>query len=191
MNKTFNPKYETQIDNKPIWVFDSLSDKEEITSIFNGLEMSAFKRNEVARPDTAEHRHWAVNLSQQQIVNLPLYKRVLDAVEAVSGNRFSAYRGYVNYAAYGDMLFTHTDCLPDAKELTVLVYVCPQWDIEWGGETLFFNTEDDCAFACTPKPGRIIIFDGSIKHVGRPPNRICYASRFTLAFKLELAKQGD
>jgi len=182
------PKYEIRVEDKPIWVFDSLSNKQEVTSIFNGLEISAFKRNEIARPDTSEHRHWAVNLSQQQILSLPLYKRILNAVQDVSGHKFAAYRSYVNYSSYGDMLFTHTDCLPDSNELTVLVYICPQWDIEWGGETLFFNTEDDCAFACTPKPGRIVIFDGSIKHVGRPPNRICYASRFTLAFKLERAK---
>ena len=50
---------------------------------------------------------------------------------------------------------------------------------------MFYNQDDDCVYACTPKPGRVVIFDGAIKHVGRPPNRICYASRFTLAFKLE------
>ena len=76
--------------------------------------------------------------------------------------------------------------MPGADELTVLVYISPTWDIEWGGETMFFNEQDDCLFACTPKPGRVSIFHGAIKHVGRPPNRICYTPRYTLAFKLEL-----
>jgi hypothetical protein len=29
------------------------------------------------------------------------------------------------------------------------------------------------------------VFDGAIKHVGRPPNRICYAPRYTFAIKFE------
>ena len=42
-------------------------------------------------------------------------------------------------------------------------------------------------FVASPKPGRLVVFDGAIKHVGRPPNRICYAPRFTFAIKLEPA----
>lgn len=73
------------------------------------------------------------------------------------------------------MQFTHIDCLPEADELTVLVYLCPEWNIEWGGETLFYNASDDCVFASTPKPRRTVIFHDAIKHVGRPPNRACYS----------------
>jgi SM-20-related protein len=33
-----------------------------------------------------------------------------------------------------------------------------------------------------------VLFDGTLPHVGRPPNRICFASRFTLAYKLQPLK---
>jgi Rps23 Pro-64 3,4-dihydroxylase Tpa1-like proline 4-hydroxylase len=85
-------------------------------------------------------------------------------------------------------LFTHTDCLPEQNELTALVYVSDEWNIEWGGETLFFDENDDCAFACTPKPGRVVVFHGAIKHVGRPPTRLCYKPRYTLAYKFAPAE---
>lgn len=183
-----SPKYNCMVNDKPIWVFDDLCTIDETTSIFKGLEISAFKRNEVARPDTSQYRHWAVSLSESQISGLAVYQRAIQQIKQTTGKQYRAYRGYVNYASYGDMLFSHTDCLPESDELTVLVYLCPEWDIEWGGETLFYNNEDDCVFACTPKPGRTVIFHGAIKHVGRPPNRICYTPRFTLAFKLEPAK---
>lgn len=185
---TYQPKYETTIDEKKIWVFDNICSTEEAANIAHNLELSAFVRSEVARPDTAGFRHFVLNLTATQLANLPMYNRCLEAVKNLTAKHFRAYRAYCNLASYGDMLFTHTDCLPGSQELTVLMYICPEWNIEWGGETMFYNSEDDCVYACTPKPGRVVIFDGAIKHVGRPPNRICYASRFTLAFKLELVK---
>ena len=60
--------------------------------------------------------------------------------------------------------------------------------MEWGGETLFFNSIMDAEVAVSPRPGRLVVFDGAIIHVGRPPNRVCYAPRYTLAFKLEPVK---
>jgi SM-20-related protein len=85
------------------------------------------------------------------------------------------------------MLFTHTDCLPTSRELTALWFLMDRWDVEWGGETLFFTDDGDAEFVATPKPGRLVVFDGAIRHVGRPPNRVCYAARYTFAIKLEPA----
>lgn len=178
-------KYQCDIDGKQLWVFDSLSSHSETKELYQSLLNGAFKRDEIARPDTQDYRHFALNLNSMMYKSLPVYQRSVAAIEQLTAKRYQAYRGYVNHAAFGDMLFTHTDCKPESDELTVLMYVCDTWDIEWGGETLFFNSEDDCAFACTPKPGRVVIFNGAIKHVGRPPNRICYTPRYTLAFKME------
>ena len=180
------PKYSTEIDGRSIWVFDNLTQPHETLEFFKLLTTSSFKRDEVARPDTRDYRHWALNLTPMLYKSLPVYQRSIEAIKNLTGKSYRAYRGYVNHASFGDMLFTHTDCLPENDELTILVYICDEWDVEWGGETLFFNQENDCLFASTPKPGRVVIFNGAIKHVGRPPNRICYKPRFTLAFKLEL-----
>lgn len=182
----YQPTYHVNVDGRPVYVFDDVCDLTEIKALYSGLDASAYRKNEVARPDTQDYKHWAVNLTTEQMQALPLYQKLLNAVEQSVGKAYVAYRGYCNHSAYGDMLFTHTDCLPESNEMTALVYVCPEWDIEWGGETLFFNNNDDCAYACTPKPGRVVLFHGAIKHVGRPPNRMCYKPRYTLAFKLEL-----
>lgn len=178
-------KYSIETEGKHIWVFDNLCTQAESSELYKSLMASAFKRDEIARPDTKDYRHWAVNLNDMLFKSLPVYQRCLEVIEKVTSKRYQAYRSYVNYASFGDMLFSHTDCLPESDELTVLVYICEEWNIEWGGETMFYNSEDDCVFACTPKPGRVVIFNGAIKHVGRPPNRICYKPRYTLAFKME------
>lgn len=180
--------FHQEIDGKPLWVIDDLCTLQESSDIFTGLLTAGFIRTEIARPDTSKYQHWVVNLSAQQINALPVYQRSINAIQKLASKSYDAYRGYVNYATFGDMLFTHTDCAPDADELTVLTYISDEWDIEWGGETLFYNNKNDCVFACTPKPGRTVIFHGAIKHVGRPPNKVCIKPRYTLAFKMELAK---
>jgi SM-20-related protein len=39
----------------------------------------------------------------------------------------------------------------------------------------------------SPKPARLLLFDGAIRHAGKPPNRNCPVARYTFAIKLRLA----
>lgn len=175
-----------QIDGRPLRVFDGLLPN--VGEYVNGLARAAFTRTEIARPETAEYKHWATEIKLEALARQPIFditRRAVLGFESSSTEVYRPYRAYTNVASYGDMLFTHTDCLPDQHDLTALWYLCERWDIEWGGETLFFDDQDDIAFAVAPKPGRLVVFDGAIKHVGRPPNRICYAPRYTFAIKFE------
>lgn len=175
-----------EIDGRKIAVFDNLLQPAEIAQLSDALDSNAFTRSEVARPDTQQFRHWAINLTLETARKLPIFGPAQAAADGFTeGTRYRLYRSYCNYAAYGDMLFTHTDCLPDAHELTALWFIARQWDVEWGGETLFFNGEMDAECVVTPRPGRLVIFDGAITHVGRPPNRICHQPRYTFALKFE------
>lgn len=83
------------------------------------------------------------------------------------------------------MSFTHTDVKDGGRGVTALWYVAPKWDVEWSGETILYDRHRDAIACVTPRPGRLAIFDASILHAGRPPNRICYAPRYTLTFKFE------
>ncbi len=72
-----SPTYSCTVNNKPIWVFDDLCSVEEATGIFKGLELSAFKHTEIARPDTAKYKHWAVALSDTQVRGLVVYQHAI------------------------------------------------------------------------------------------------------------------
>ena len=50
------------------------------------------------------------------------------------------------------------------KRKTLLYYLNSRWDRNWGGETLFANNNGECELAVEYKPGRVVIFDGSIEH---------------------------
>ncbi|UNK50792.1 2OG-Fe(II) oxygenase [Lysobacter sp. S4-A87] len=176
---------ELLIDGRPLRVFDG--HLPNVSDYVAGLSRAAFTRTEMARPETAAYLHWATEVKLDGLVRQPIFEVTRRAVLAFEspGYTYRPYRAYTNVASYGDMLFSHTDCLPDQHDLTALWYLCEKWDLEWGGETVFFDSHDDIAHAVQPRPGRLVIFDGAIKHVGRPPNRICYAPRYTFAIKFE------
>lgn len=175
------------VDGRRVHVFDGLLPN--AGAYEDALARAPFTRTEVARPDTAGYRHWVTETRLEALLKQPILEVTLEAVRAIAppGIEFEPYRAYTNVATFGDMLFSHVDCLPDQVELTALWYVCSEWDIEWGGETLFFDGNDEVAAVVRPKPGRLVIFDGAIRHVGRPPNRICYRPRYTFAIKLQKA----
>lgn len=176
-----------EVDGRGVWVFDGLLP--DVATYVAALERAPFTRTEIARPETAAYRHWVNEMPLAVLERHPLLGLTLAAVsEAKPGQPYRAYRAYTNHAAFGDVLFSHTDCLPDQHDLTALWFMCTDWDVEWGGETAFFDAAGEIACAVLPRPGRLVVFDGAIRHAGRPPTRICHASRFTLAMKLEPAR---
>ena len=92
-------------------------------------------------------------------------------------------RVYANGHTYGCDGHVHTDA-ERGGHYTSLYYAHPQWDQNWGGETLFFNEARDqirhCAF---PKPGRLVHFSGTIPHAARSPARDCPALRAVIVIK--------
>ena len=58
---------------------------------------------------------------------------------------------------------------------------------DWGGETIYFNDEEDAELVVSPRPGRLVLARGAILHRGTVPTRICYEERYTLAYKMTVA----
>lgn len=179
------PTRTATVEGRDVFVFDDLVPIEETARYFQALSQASFTRTEFARPGSTDFRHWVCEMPLENLAKISLWPATETAVANVRpGERYSPYRVYTNYAAFGDTLFTHVDALPNARELTALWFVAEQWDTEWGGETLFFTSTGDAQIAVSPKPGRLLLFDGAIRHAGKPPNRNCYVARYTFAIKL-------
>lgn len=182
------PTRMAMVDGRQIAVFDGLVPAQEATRYFVTISHAAFTRSETARPDAPEHRHWVCEMPLGNLPRTSLWPATLHAIAILRPEEhYQPYRCYTNFAAHGDVLLTHVDSLPQARELTALWFLCERWDIEWGGETLFFDAAGEAEIAVAPRPGRLLLFDGAIRHVGRPPNRNCYVSRYTFAIKLRAA----
>lgn len=175
------------INGYSAYVFDNILSLEETVKIARILKNSNFSRTEADRHDTQEVKSWAGEIERESIIRFPIYTKTTELLLSYfPAESYVMYRSYCNVAFFGDMLYTHTDTDDDdPASYTALWFISEEWDVEWGGETLFFNDQGDAELAVTPKPGRLALFDGRILHVGRPPNRICYEPRFTVALKFE------
>lgn len=83
----------------------------------------------------------------------------------------------INLDTLGSMHYSHTH----KNTNVLLIYLNNNWPQEWGGETLFFDSDTgkEIEFACTPKPNRAIWFDGEIPHSIRAP--VCNEWRFSIS----------
>jgi SM-20-related protein len=179
------PSRIAQVDGRDVFVFDGLVPVEEAARYYAAITRATFTRTEHARPDSPDTRHWVCEMPLENLPRASLWEHTQRAVAAARpGERYEPYRVYTNFASFGDVLLTHFDALPGARELTALWYLCESWDTEWGGETLFYDGNQDAQIAVSPKPGRLLLFDGAIRHAGKPPNRNCPVGRYTFAVKL-------
>lgn len=72
----------------------------------------------------------------------------------------------------------------DQDGVTLLYYANTEWNVDWGGHTLFMNENlSDAEMTCLYKTGRVVVFDGSIPHMIMTPSIACPVNRFTLAFQ--------
>jgi SM-20-related protein len=173
------------VEGREIFVFDGLVPDGETAVYSSAIKRAAFTRTETARPDATDFRHWVCEMPLENLPRTSLWEGTQRAVAAVRPDeKYQPYRVYTNFASFGDALLTHVDALPDKRELTALWFLCESWDPEWGGETLFYDSKSDAQIAVSPKPGRLLLFDGAIRHAGKPPNRNCPVGRYTFAIKL-------
>jgi SM-20-related protein len=174
-----------QIDAKQLVVIDGLLAPTALDQYVSALDGAAFTRSEIATPETAHQRHFSSEMPLPHLLNLPLFADTIAVLEKHFAGRFRAYRAYTNLVLPGDLLYTHFDCTPDQRDCTALWYLCTQWHREWSGETVFLDSNDEIAASIMPKPGRLALFDGRIRHAGRPPSKNAEQARYTFAIKFE------
>lgn len=92
-------------------------------------------------------------------------------------------RAYANAYTYGTEGYIHHDS-KIASDVTLLLYLSPDWRREWAGETIFFEG-DNIVRAVLPKYNRLIVFPSRMDHVGRSVSRICPVERIIFTFKVK------
>ncbi len=122
------------------------------------------------------HHTIAHNLVASEILNSKQFSFFSETHEVLSIS--------FNKSSFGTSDLVHVDST-DNDNYTILAYINPEWSIDWGGETLFYDSNlQEIVKSIIPKPGRVIIFDSTIPHSARPPQIHCPYSRCVLAIKL-------
>jgi hypothetical protein len=95
---------------------------------------------------------------------------------------FRPIRAYVNAQTFGTEGYPHTDSQVES-DLSIVIYLNPEWKPEWAGETAFFDDDDDLVKSVLPRFGRVSIFPGAMMHAARGVSRVCPECRYVLVFK--------
>jgi len=172
------------VDQKEVLVFDGLFGVDTIVTMYEFLRTASFRW--IAR-DSYEHGHsvrWKLEfaLEATQTAFFADVAALVNRVVAKGALRLEEI--YANFNVFGEVHYPHID---SSQGVSVLYYANKEWEVPWQGETFFFEGGEPL-FVVAPRPGRVILFDGSIAHRGTPPARDCYEPRLNVVFKY---KCGD
>jgi SM-20-related protein len=172
------------ISGRELFVCDNIVDPMMVQQVGNLARTLPYFRKEKSRPGVPGLA--AVSeIPAERIAVDPFLCSLKQAVERLfPDEQFSDRRAYVNCSVYGDGYYLHRDCAAEELHVTALYYANLEWQPDWGGETIYYNDEEDAELAITPRPGRLVIARGAVLHRGNVPSRLCYEERYTLAYKL-------
>ena len=163
---------------KKIYVFDDVFEHNWRRNSFKYLLKSRYTLGWTDQEDPAHYEQYLhCPLSDEETDNYGILKNICDpdVVKLIQGKRLD--NTVANLSCHSDVYFAHTH-----KNTSMLYYANPYWKEEWAGETIFYNENcSEAVFVSVYKPGRVIIFDGSIPHTIRAPSRKAPNFRFTLA----------
>lgn len=113
---------------------------------------------------------------------------VANRIREVTGLDFIVDRVYANGQTHGLCGSVHRDrqVCEEGEYRTFLLYTHPEWDLSWGGSTVFYDEQSKQETLVLPKPNHAVLFDSKMPHMGYEPTRHCKELRVSVAFKLTL-----
>lgn len=142
-------------------------------------------------PSNGERTYWRMNLMDIDFFT----NRLFDKIKKVINKDATLQDVYLN----GTTTSMATTAHIDAKERDVyvmLVYLNPDWHIQWGGQTIFLNSYFDpesgeikgnnTTKVYFPKFNTGLLFPGTIIHMSEAPTREFYGLRLTLAYRFKV-----
>lgn len=174
----------TTIDELPLWIFDGVLSCHEHDAVYGYCINSLYTLKHLSDPkiDSFSNNRFVSVLTPEQIRTLPTTKLFFELTADI--NLPSQIKSvYINSYDKLSSCSAHVDCAKPA--LTMLYYANTKWDIDWGGETLFFNNAKEIAFGSVFKPNRVVLFDSRILHIAKMPTIKANASKFSIAYKGE------
>lgn len=103
-------------------------------------------------------------------------------VEEVIPEDYKLIRIMISGNTFGQDGDIHTDWPILDQSITGVLYLNLQWKDEWGGETVVYGSEGEIEISKF-ETGKLIVFDGANKHIGKGPQRECGELRSIVAMQ--------
>jgi len=132
------------------------------------------------------HRKFNIDLDKDNEIDKILFNKANEIIKKHNLKQFvSLGRAYASGCTHGNIHELHRDdnALNFNEIYTIMFYLNKEWNVEFGGETVFYYSQTETIHSILPRPGRAVLFDGSIPHLGRDPSRLCGELRMVATFK--------
>jgi SM-20-related protein len=172
-------------EQRDLFILDDVVPADEVNGLYQFFRNLPYHFADSDRLDTKDYRHFGHVFDDTALMEHPVVGFFAGAavahLQSVGASVGRVKRAYVNLNLYGDVQFAHED----GDEWTAVAFVNDRWNGDWGGELLIYDRPDKrMAYAITPAPGRMAVFDGLLTHRGGVPSKLTAEPRITLAIKM-------
>jgi Rps23 Pro-64 3,4-dihydroxylase Tpa1-like proline 4-hydroxylase len=163
-------------------VVDGLFNQIDISIINRSFKTFSYKQGHKSKMDQEAYDTSFVHYyDNKKVKEMSFYKKVIGYLNAELNYSVELEKCYVH--SYG--MDQKTKIHADNTTPTVLLYCNPQWETNWGGETIIYDTDDEIKKVVIPKCGRLIVFDGNTMHSGRSTTIKAPDRRYAIVFKFK------
>jgi hypothetical protein len=174
-------------NGKEIKIYDDLIPYDVRLKLYKFINNSLFrvKGNDEALVENQIEQNIFSSYSKSDLDNTNFLKipEIQHILKEVKG--YEIYQTRINLGTLSDKNHFHVDSGLGTDFKSLLYYPNMRWIIDWGGYTLFANENlSEIEYCASYKPGRIILFDGTIPHCAAPPSNFspCFRYSFIIQF---------
>jgi hypothetical protein len=179
-----------ELEGLPVYIVDGVFQPEIVKILYGILRKLPFSLSEYDNLATKHILHWKYEFALDGFAANPAYRIWHDTIVAKTNELFPKHRSqlfrvYCNNSLYGDHQNAHVDNEDAIPDVTSLYFANAEWQDDWHGEILLYDRRGEPFHAVAPKPGRLLVFSGDIRHRGGVPSRTCFEPRLSVAFKFK------
>ena len=162
--------------------FDTILDRDEMYEVDRIASRPRWQFGAMSDTNMPHKKFWKMDI--KGVAMFDTY--IPEKMELLLPFKFEILDYYMNGHTHGLDGSIHRD----ASDYTFVLYCNPQWDLTWGGKTIF--VQDDGKFdAVFPKPASAVCFPSDILHWAEDTTRDYYGLRVSAAYKLKKLETID
>lgn len=177
------------IDGLPVFIFDTSLSQSAIAARYRALQERRYESDHASSKSTSVYREWVSEMDLTVFRETKLFEEMSELVcNCFAEEKIEFFSVFCNCISYGCHTFRHQD--GGERCFSALYYANPIWEVDWGGETTFFDDRRDAVFCVAPVPGRIVILDGRVLHRAGMPSRACPHRRLTVSLRCDNLREA-
>jgi hypothetical protein len=184
LGRGINPFSKNSVEND-IKIMDNLFPYQFVCSLYSFTRNSNYS---CAHASTIFSKYkdlttrFACQLSKEEFIRtglIPYMRRIANEL----GQDLFLVQYYIGHYTKSTATSAHVDVSNSSNGVTILIYPNLEWDDMWAGDIKFYSEDSPFHKVVDFKPGRVIVFDSSIKHKVMPLSSLAQIDRFSFSIK--------